>query len=300
VPDDEEIETTSALFSAEAAVDALRAHGRNVIQGRECWWYNAYGQNRLYYSFPVHHLVTPSAEELAAVFAAAPRALAVRYLSPAGSRLGRRSFIWVCREPYTIEGLKSKDRNTLKKGLKNCSVRRVSFAELNEQGNEANRDTQERQGLKPTRLNLGPHYESDSTYEAWAAFVEDKLASYLIVQRLEDWVYVQVHRSANAYLRYQPNNALIYEATRDFLARPGVTTVCYGWEPLYPMASLARFKLSVGFVQEPIRQRAVFAPRYRWLFNELTCRLVERAATKIHGNHRWQTIGGICRFALND
>ena len=291
---------TPEQFSAETAVEALRVQKRNIIRGRECWWYNAYGQNRIYYAFPIHRLVTPTDAELADVFAAAPQAMALRYLSPADCPTGRRSFNWICRQPYALEQFNAKDRNTLKKGLKNCSVRRISFAELNAQGDEATRDTLQRQGQKASPLRLGRNYEDNLAYEAWAAFVEDRLAAYLIVQRLEDCMHVQVQRSANAYLKFQPNNALIYEATRDFLARSDVTTVCYGWEPLYPMASLERFKLSVGFVPEPIKQRTVFAPRYRWLLNSFTCRAIAHAATKIAGNSRWQSFAGICRYSLPD
>ena len=294
------LETLSPdCYSAEAAIQFLRLQGRRVHETNQNWWYNAYGQNRIYYAFPPHRLVTPTEAEIASVFAAAPSAIAVRYLSPLEGT-GRQSFNWVCRAPYDLEIFSSSERNKLRKGLKSCEIRRITFAELNELGKQANDDTLDRLGIESGTLSYGRKMEENPTYECWGAFVENQLAAFLIAQRIEDWFHVQMQRSANEYLKFQSNKALIFSVTRDFLARPGVTTVCYGWEPLYPMESLEKFKLSVGYIKEPVRQRTVFAPRYRWLLNSFTCRVIARAADKLAGNHRWQTFAGVCRYSLPD
>jgi hypothetical protein len=287
----------SEPFSAAAVADFLRSQGRNVVEGADCWWYNAYGQNRVFYSFPPHKLVTPSSDHLSRLFKSLPQAKALRYLSPNDEK-GKASYIWVCRSPYELERLSSNTRSKVRRGLKHCHVRSLSFDELDQYGAKAQDDTLKRLRLEsPASVKPGKGLHECPAYEAWGAFVGDQLAAYVITLRIDDWVYIQVNRSVTEFLKLYSNNALVYTVVRELLSRPGVTTLSYGWEPLYEVESLDQFKSSLGFVRQPVKQCVALAPWLRPLLNPLVCRVVEQIALLRKSNRRLQWLAGICRLA---
>jgi len=126
--------------------------------------------------------------------------------------------------------------------------------------------------------------------------VDGYLAAYLVTLWVEDWAYILINRSANAYLRFYPNNALIFTVTQQLLSRPGISTVSYGWEPLYPLESLEHFKLRMGFAKEPVRQCIILTPWLRPLLNPVMCRAIEKVTTIRPNDHRLQRLAGLCRI----
>lgn len=286
----------SSYVPAAEVVDILRAQGRPVTQTESCWWYAPYGQRRLFHAFPNHRLITPSAAELKQVFQANPEAYAVRFLSPTTAAGGAESFQWTCRQTFELEALDSKDRNTVRKGLKNCTVRQLSFDELARDGETAQLDTLRRLGRELKSLSTTQRLSQHRAYQAWGAFVEDQLAAFAINLRVENWVHIQVNRSATELLKFNPNNALLYVMTQQLLTDPEVEAVSYGWEPLAPLTTLDRFKLSMGYVKEPVRQNIVLAPWLRYAVNPLTRRLIRQAATWRSGDQRLQRLAGVCRY----
>lgn len=286
----------SSYVPAEEIVELLRAQGRRVFQTESCWWYNAYGQKRLYHAFPAHRLVTPSAAELASFFKANPEAYAVRFLSPPETDSGAASFQWTCRQPIELEALDKKDRNSVRKGLKNCAVRRLSFEELARVGEAAQQDTLRRLGRELKSLSDSQRLGEHRAYQAWGAFVEDQLASFAINLQVENWVHIQVNRSASELLKFCPNNALIYTMTNELLADPDIAAISYGWEPLTPLTSLDHFKLSTGYVKAPARQTIVLAPWLRVVANPLTRLLIRQVAPLRSRDQRLQRLAGALRY----
>ena len=283
-------------FSAERAADFLRFQGRHVVKTESCWWYNAYGQKHIYYSFPPNRVVAPSSDEIKQVFRSAPGAKAVRYLSPATAGTGKEGYIWTCRQPYSLQTLEHKARNQVRQGLKNCQVRAITLAELQALGARAHADTMKRLGIETGELKFGKPMQDNPAYEAWGAFVEDNLAAYIVTLRIEDWVYIQINRSVKEYLKHRPNNALVYTVISELLARPGISTVSYGWGPLYELDTLDHFKLGMGSVKEPVRQCAILTYWLRPILPSFVCRTVEKLSELRGNDHRLKQIAGICRL----
>jgi hypothetical protein len=240
-------------------------------------------------------MVTPAPAEVKEIFKRAPSAKALRYLSPP-SGSGRESFLWTCRRPYGLETIDSKARNKVRQGLRNCQVRRITFEELEILGEQANSDSMKRFGIEGGRLKFGDLMRSSSAYEAWGSFINEQLAAYLITLRIEDWAYIQVQRSSNAFLKYRPNNALIYTVIKELLSRPEISTVSYGWEPLYDLDSLDNFKRAMGSVKEACRQSVLLAPRLRWVAPKIVCRLIETVSGLFKRNRRLSQAAGVCRI----
>jgi hypothetical protein len=269
--------------------------GRQVQESESCWWYNAYGQRLLYFSFPPHRLIEPVGEELQQVFTKLPAISAVRFMSPATNGNGN-SYRWVCRGPYTLDSLSANNRSKVRRGLRHCRIGPLSFAELDEQGQTAQHDTLRRFGKRITSYDASQLKSEAHSYQAWGAWIGTELASFVITQQVDDWIHIQVNRSVNEYLRFYPNNALIFTITSSMLNHPGINAVSYGWESLHPIDSLDRFKLSLGFVQEPVEQRVVLSPLLRGLWNpasRLGLRLLE---STIPSNRMVRKVTGFARF----
>lgn len=283
------------MFSVENAVEFLRAQGRHVVRTESCWWYSAYNQTRVYYSFPPNRVVTPSQDEVKEVFKSASGVKILRYLSPATST-GKDSYIWTCRQPYSLQTLDSKARNQVRQGLKNCEIRSLSLSALESMGKRANAETMSRLGIDSGGLNFSHTMQTNSAYEAWGAFVDENLAAYIVTHRIEDWAYIQINRSVQEYLKHRPNNALVFTVINELLSRPGISTVSYGWEPLYSLDSLDHFKVGMGSVKEPVKQCALLVPWLRPVFSGFVCRTIEKVSEKRQHDQKLRQLSGICRL----
>lgn len=279
----------------EEIVSFFASRGHRVVQTASCWWYNEYRRDRMLQSFPIHRQVNPSADEMAEVFSNFPKALGFRFITSEQSK-GQKSFIWAIRRPYELSGLSANNRSHIRRGLKRCQVRSMSFAELEQLGREAHDDTMKRHDVAAFSLGFDRSLQNCSAYEAWGAFVEGHLASYMVTLWVEDWVHILVNRSVSSYLKFYPNNAMIFSVVSELLERPGVSAVSYGLEPLNGLESLEHFKLGMGFVKEPVCQRIVVARWLKPLLNTVTCRTIEAVASISRRNLRLQKAAGVCRL----
>ncbi len=267
-----------------------------VFKTQSCWWYNEYHQRRILQSFPIHRLINPGRKEIADLFQSARGTLAVRFIGPAESK-GQVSSIWVCRKPYDLKSLSAKSRNQTRRGLEKCQVRKMTWEEVEAVATEAHTDTMKRHELNGARsLGFGIYLKECPAYEAWGAFADGALAAFMVTLWVEDWVHILIQRSVNSYLKFRPNNALVFGVVKEILSRQGVSAVSYGLEPLNSLQSLEDFKLGMGFVKEPVCQRIIVAPWLKPLINPLTCWIVEAAASLRRNNARLQKAAGICRI----
>lgn len=273
----------------------FRSRGVRVIKTRSCWWYNEYHQGYIYQSFPLHYLVDPNPDEAATVFREAPKALALRSTGTLDGS-GKDSFLWVRRKPYELSILKGNIRNNIRRGLKHCQIRAISFNELVEKGWDAHQDTLKRHGKISGSLGLDAGLGDCPAYEAWGAFVDDQLAAYQVTLQVGDWAYLIVNRTADSFRKYHPNNALIYSVVAELLSRPDISTVTQGVGSLVEKAALDYSKSSMGFQKEPVRQRIIIRPSLRFLANKHTCRLVIKILSPFPLNYRLQQLLGLCRI----
>ena len=135
----------------------------------------------------------PSAQEVKEVFKSAPGAKAIRYPGPQTAGTGKQGYIWTCRLPYSLQALEHKARNQVRQGLKNCQVKAITLAELQELGARAHADT-----MKRLKIDAGVEIQSSradqSGVRSMGAFVEGNLAAYLVTLRIADWAFIQINR----------------------------------------------------------------------------------------------------------
>lgn len=271
--------------------------GFHVIRTSSCWWFNEYRQRRVYTSFPSHSLLRPGEDELNSLFSQAPGCLAARFISPCEGR-GIKTAMWVRRGPYDLSSLRSKARNQTRRGLDQCTIRTMSWNELTELGWLAHRDTQNRHGYADAgSLGVDGQLSECPAFQAWGAFVGEVLAAYLVTLCVDDCLEFLINRSANDYLGFYPNNALVYHVTNLALSGEGIRKVSYGWGGLIANPGLDHFKLNMGFVGEPACQRVVFRPSIRWLLQPPMCRMIGLLISRASQQSGFQKLASLIRAA---
>ncbi len=208
-------------------------------------------------------------------------ALFLRIIEPE-NKIRSESEQWhrfICRSPYDLKNLTKKTRNQTRRGLEHCQVRRITFDQLAEEGVQANIDTHKRHGLidETTNKAIDKWKNQIRGYRRWpdvrtyAAIINEPatpIAAFVITILIGDSWIISVHRSTDDSLSYYPNNALIYQTTKDLLNEPGVKLVTYGLEPLGKNESLKRFKVGLGFQPQPVRHRVLIHPLIRPLLSQ--------------------------------
>jgi hypothetical protein len=160
---------------------------------------------------------------------------------------------WTCcdRRDYDLESIESaRGRRSIRRGLRNCTVRRVGgdiFAEL---AYPIHRAAVESYGDKPPSRR---QYVEDTlrlaTYpgtEFWAAFYGDRMAAFSICQTFDGAVTLGSTKSDPQLDRYNPNAALFYSIARHYLQR-GLRYVSNGSRTLYHPTSINEFLIRLGF-----------------------------------------------------
>jgi hypothetical protein len=136
-------------------------------------------------------------------------------------------------------------------------------------GNPLNHDTLSRQERDPGAWNEQKWREyceaADGLegFEAWGAFSDKSLASFMVTFQMEDVFTILHHSSATEYLRFYRNNSLVYFVTQLKLSQPDVHAVSYGPQSLDAPESLDTFKFRMGFQKMPMKQAIVFNPLIR-------------------------------------
>jgi hypothetical protein len=251
-------------LSVKGYASFLRDMGHQVRESAGVHWFNTYPH--VYTSFPFEKMIDPDALEVKKVLRSDGWVL--RF--PCEIPHGRTSYRLACsRRDYGLDILSGKARNQTRRGIEQCDVRQVSFLELARLGLKLNEETLVRQARKIPK-DFSQYWQryylaaskADGAH-AWGAFVEDELAAYLIAFEMDGVAHVLIVRSSSEFLRFYPNNALLFRYIQNSIGQEGFREVSIGLESIRSdMNSLDRFKLGMGFDAVPIGQRVQLAP---WL-----------------------------------
>jgi hypothetical protein len=280
----------------------LRHLGHRVIKTESSYWYNA--QPGFCFYFPYHRLITPSRAELSHLFLK-EKCLGVRYFSPLHC-YGKSSYLIVCsNKNYDITSVDAATaRRQTRRGMENFEIRQIDFASLASQGMQANHDTLLRQGRDPGIWNEKKWREYCSAaqsldgFEAWGAFREHQLAAFIIGFKMEDYFTILHHSSMTEYLRFYPNNALVFYLTELKLNSMDVNHVSYGPESLDAPDSLDEFKFRMGFEKLPIKQNIAFNPIIKPFVNGFSHKLVQTISSANPKSDIWRKLSGVIRFYM--
>jgi len=287
-------------MNPEIFAEWLQRQGHSIIRSESSYWYDA--GRMILQAFPYHWRIQPSESELQDLMLK-HSALALRYSAPLESTVGKVSYHVVLSPPYNMDVLKTSVRNRLKKGLRECQVEKIPFSRLASEGWELQKNTLKRQGRLSSmrqseweRICLSADGLED--FEAWGAIVNGKLAASIIVNRIDDVYYIPYAQSHSDYFRLYVNNALLYTACHDILARDGISEIFGSLDSLDAPESVSNFKLNMGFTAKPVRQRVVFSPWTAPFAKSMTHKTVTWLRNQKPTNNILAKAEGMLRFYL--
>jgi hypothetical protein len=273
-------------LTSDVFAEWLRRQGTDVVRSATGYWH-AQGP-RVYQAFPYHALVTPFDDELQALLRERG-GLGLRYSTPLASSDGCLSYHVVCQDKsYGLDTLSPWSRKSVRRGLRDCEVERITFERLADDGWSLQCDTLERQdrSVALTREVWRARCQAGIDlpgFEAWGTLADGRLVASATTCRIDDCVYILSQQSSTEFLARQVNSALTFVVTRTMLGRLGVQAVFYGLHSLDAPASVDRFKFGMGYAAKPVRQRVVFRAGVAPAFNGAThglLRLARRVAPR--------------------
>lgn len=236
--------------------ELLERRGRRVFEAAGLWWANVDIDSRYFTSLPDQVAIDPSRGEVHELLRRA-KGLVVRY--PSNQQRGLPCGAYVVQDRgYCLAKLQKRTRNFVRRGLENCVIRPVERAELLVQGLELNLDTMARHGrirsefgeLKTWARTVEAVYSTPGS-ECWGAFVDDRLASYVMSCRDSGWEHLLIQMSRTELLKSYPNHAIDYFLIERAMAMPEVEGVCLGSLPLRQGEGLHNYKLRMGYEVMP-------------------------------------------------
>ncbi len=257
-------------MDAETFAEWLRRQGAQVVHSKSSYWYRT-GPG-IYEAFPYHWVISPEEEELLDLLRQ-NRAIGLRYSTSFENPIGKASYhiVWE-GSSYDLAMLPRHVRQDVSKGLEYAPVQRISINRLETEGWLLRRETIGRQGrLKAESESWWRRFcksaEDLPGFEAWGAVHDNELVSAILAFTCDDCFTFLYHQSATAHLKFGINNALLYQTTSEAIKRPGITQVFHSHQSLDAPESVDRFKLRMRFQVKPVRQRVMFHPWLRPLFN---------------------------------
>lgn len=226
-------------------------------------------QPKMLMSIPYHCLINPKQEEMDHLLDISG-AWGLRFPTDL-ENYGFFSKLEVCDHVgYDLQYLKKKFRNRVSKGMKNCEIRPVNIEELRNQGYKLNLLTLKRQNRNDPRANLEYWHKICSSLEEGngvnilGAYYQEQMAAYVVILETPTMTEMIIQNSDSRLLNYCPNNLLTYHVTRHYLTeRSNPVPICYGLGSLEETPDLDRYKIGMGYVMQPIKQRLYFRKKIR-------------------------------------
>lgn len=220
-------------------------------------------------SIPYHRLISPTLEELDHLLKTSG-AWGLRYPTEA-ENYGFSSKLEVCDHfGYDLQYLQHKFRNRVVKGQQYCEIRPVSIQELKNEGYDLNLRTLERQNRNDPKGNkeywhkICDGLDKTNGVNILGAYFKDRLAAYVVILETSSMTEMIIQNSDTELLNYCPNNLLTYYVTWYYLTKCSTPVpVCYGLGSLDETPGLDRYKIGMGYVMQPIKQRLYFRRRVR-------------------------------------
>lgn len=221
-------------------------------------------QRGMLISIPYHRLINPSEKELDYLLKISG-AFGLRYPTSVDN-YGFLSKLEICDHlGYELQFLQHKFRNRVAKGQKYCEIRNVSIQELKNEGFSLNLRTLERQQRNDPKANkeywnkICDGLAKTSGVNIFGAYFQERLAAYVVTLETPTMTEMIIQNSDTELLNYCPNNLLTYYVTWYNLTKRGnPVPVCYGLGSLEETTSLDRYKIGMGYVMHPIKQRLYF------------------------------------------
>lgn len=287
-------------MNPETFAEWLTRQGHRVIHTTSSYWYDA--GPRVLQAFPYHWLINPPQEEIRDLMLK-HGIVSLRYSTPLNAHDGKISYHIILHQQYNLDMLKSQARNGVKRGLARCHVEQISFERLATDGWTLQQDTLDRQHrlksmTRPEWERICRSATDLPGFEAWAAVSDNELAAALIVCQIDHTWCVPYALSHRKFLNDHVNNALFYSVSCNLLARDAVDEVFFTVQSLDAPPTVDDFKLRMGLIPKPVRQRVDFHPWLKPLATPNTHKLFANLLRRDEANPLIAKAEGMLRFYI--
>jgi hypothetical protein len=275
--------------------------GHRVVQTASSYWIEA--GPHIFQAFPYQEVINPSEAEFHSLFFE-HGAIGVRFSDTLDASQGAISYHVVFTEAtYPLDSLPKKARHDVQKGLRSAVIEPISASRLADEGWKLRSDTLERQGRNEAETQadwqrLCCSAEGLPGFEAWAAIIDGQLAAALLAFTCNDCCYILYQQSRTQFLSLGVNNALTFVFTNQVLMRPEKPSLFYGLHSLDAPSSVDEFKFRMGYIARAVRQRVVFHPWLRPLFNSGSHAVLKAGLRLRPGNPMLSKAEGMLRVYL--
>lgn len=156
---------------------------------------------------------------------------------------------------YDLENIPNRiGRRDIRKGLSNCTVKRMSTTYFLENSYYIFYNSQKSYGYDDkdiiTKNDYKKMIEEQSKYdglEFWGAFLDDRLVAYSTCVIMDDAVSLTTSKSNPKYHKAYPNNALFYSLTKHYLFDCGYKYVTNGPRTLLHPTTINDLFIRIGY-----------------------------------------------------
>jgi len=247
--------------------DFLTLLGHKVIRTKKIMWLNVRpGVFQPAAPFQIHEVTRADLSEVLHH----GRAIACRWFSENEALpLDHNSagpIVYNAQPPYDMSSLHQKARNQTRRALERITVKRMELTDaLEPQCYRVYADNVRRLGLFQKESQIRRRWRSWAAAikgaecaELWTAWDETDLVALTVAVRTPWGTELVLQRSAGYALGLCPNNALVYEVTREAFSREA-RVVSFGLSSFSASGNgLDHFKQNMGFRAVPLRER------YQW------------------------------------
>ncbi|HZU44104.1 MAG TPA: hypothetical protein VE994_15620 [Terriglobales bacterium] len=251
---------------------------------------------------PAFAVEVPSRDEIKSVFRLSRAAMLSFCVRPTHS-LPANSQQYLCQDAeYFLEKLAKGVRYDIRRGLSEFELKFLDQSDILSKGKEAYYDTLARTGLSASHRESFEHVFGGSRRDRryLGALKRNRLAAFLLVTEVEDWVSIGGY-SANEFLPLRPNNALVYHAVHYYLVEKKFRVVDYGLSSIQADSKaegLHKFKLKMGFEPVPVHRAFVVNPLLKPLVNRISLRFAQGMLRVSPKNPVLKKAEGALRLAL--
>lgn len=288
----------ATISFSEYAGELKRAGTRVFTWGEETFWagYEFGGVMRI----PSFHVGPPASGEVSQVLREARLAVATYLLDPDESHPGN-CWLYVCSDAaYGLEKLSPAMRRNVRRGLKELEIRPVTFEQLLSYGAEAFCDTRRRVGLNdgtPKSFRERFHHRARCKGHVFlGAWKGERLAAFLSIAEVDDWVEIEGCFSCNSLLSLRPNDTLFFSALSHYLTERQCRIVSYGVSSIQEESNLETlhvFKTKVGFEPRWVHRVFELHPFLRPIQSKMTFRLAKLLLRLSPGNRLLKKVVGV-------
>lgn len=205
---------------------------------------------------------------------------------------------WTCcdGDDYDVAGIgSSRGRRSIRSGLRDCAVRRVEPDDFLASAYPIHRAAAESYGQDPpSESEYAETIERLSAYagtEFWGAFVDERMAAFAMCQTVDDAVILGSTKSDRELDKHNPNAALFYALSQDYLQR-GLKYVSNGSRTLLHPTAINEFLERLGFRKVPCRVNVELSRTARIIDRSRVAKWGGRVGIPRLAGGRWDKVAG--------